>query len=300
LIFGGLDNQTGKYLNDIIVLDLVEFKWSDPFVSGHLPMPRYNHAACVYETVQKEKSMAILGGLEVSHCNMGLFRLVSKNAGSGASSLNAIENPAPVRKDLENTLSQQKNTISDLENGISREKENNMALENQINSLEEELSALQAHHRSKVRNATEKIETLDNEYFVNYDNTKNLFSLIPIEQLILTEIGINNSMLEEVIQKSESYLIGLDKLFLAISKYKFDESDQHEVRLRDLFEHSQDEVYKLRDQHRESLYYMKNVYDDYSALSKRVDNDINKLRQQILEIDENYREILIQSETEEL
>ena len=44
--------------------------------------------------------------------------------------------------------------------------------------------------------------------------------MIPIEQLIASEMNKKSSLLEDVIQKTEGYLISLDKLFIAITKSK--------------------------------------------------------------------------------
>eukprot|EP00330_Aristerostoma_sp_ATCC50986_P009487 CAMPEP_0114599248 /NCGR_PEP_ID=MMETSP0125-20121206/21751_1 /TAXON_ID=485358 ORGANISM="Aristerostoma sp., Strain ATCC 50986" /NCGR_SAMPLE_ID=MMETSP0125 /ASSEMBLY_ACC=CAM_ASM_000245 /LENGTH=172 /DNA_ID=CAMNT_0001806055 /DNA_START=70 /DNA_END=585 /DNA_ORIENTATION=+ len=42
MIFGGIDNLSGKCLNDTYILDLDDYHWSCPFIAGNVPGSRYN------------------------------------------------------------------------------------------------------------------------------------------------------------------------------------------------------------------------------------------------------------------
>lgn len=53
-----------------------DFHWSCPFVAGHLPTPRYNHAGCVSETQYNEDAVYVIGGLDTVYCNMDLYKLI--------------------------------------------------------------------------------------------------------------------------------------------------------------------------------------------------------------------------------
>ena len=58
------------------LISLEDFHWSSPFIAGHLPTPRYNHAACVCDTQYLEKAMVVIGGLDSVYCNMDIYKLV--------------------------------------------------------------------------------------------------------------------------------------------------------------------------------------------------------------------------------
>lgn len=337
LMFGGIDNQTGKHLNDIISLDLNEFKWSSPFVAGHLPMPRVHHASCLYDTPYNGDVVAVIGGLEASYCNMGLFKLVekeSKNNGDlrqtkelnmSMMSRKEVYVPNAVRKDSNASVSsvrrdsnasslasvrkdsitsnsvyiQYKGHIDDLESSVDRERAHTADLEDEIAKLENEIKHLQEGSKREMRKLREEIGALDDEYTGNYEATKDLFSMIPIEQLIFKKINTKDGLLEDQVQRTESYLIALDKLYLAISRYHTDHRDEHLIRLKKTYEASQDEILQLRDEHKESLWLMRCVYDEHGNLNNKLEAEIENQRNLILDIDKKFSEILVHKDLED-
>ncbi|HLP92253.1 MAG TPA: kelch repeat-containing protein [Nostocaceae cyanobacterium] len=48
IIFGGLQNETNQTLNDLHILDLKNWTWTQPQTSGEIPSPRSFHTAVLY------------------------------------------------------------------------------------------------------------------------------------------------------------------------------------------------------------------------------------------------------------
>ncbi|MBW4642744.1 MAG: hypothetical protein KME23_07050 [Goleter apudmare HA4340-LM2] len=61
IVFGGEDNNTGKTLNDVRLLDLTSWTWRKPQVSGEIPTSRSFHTA-----VLAEDKMLVWGGYIVA------------------------------------------------------------------------------------------------------------------------------------------------------------------------------------------------------------------------------------------
>ena len=62
MIFGGKD-PSGKYFNDIYILNLEDLHWSCPFIAGYQPASRYNHGACLIRSKVQEPTVMILGNI---------------------------------------------------------------------------------------------------------------------------------------------------------------------------------------------------------------------------------------------
>ena len=100
-----------------------------------------------------------------------------------------------------------------------KERDYGLELEQEIKKLEEEVVKANIQKESRIHTLKSDLGKLDENYSVSYDIiTKELFSMIPIEQLICHEINKKNSSLEELIQKITDYLVTLDQLYFAITK----------------------------------------------------------------------------------
>jgi len=54
---------------------------------------------------------------------------------------------------------------------------------------------------------------------------------------------------------------------------KFNEQDEQDRKLRQLSEHTKDDVVKAKDLHKASLQTLKVSYDEYNKLSKQIETD---------------------------
>jgi len=95
---------------------------------------------------------------------------------------------------------------------------NSLELEQEIEKLEEDLKLAKIQHTAQVEAKEYENQSLEEEINLKEEAKKNLMFSISREQLIFESLTQKNVNLEEVIQNTESYLIGLDKLFSAITK----------------------------------------------------------------------------------
>jgi len=221
MMFGGIDNQTNQRLNDVAVLNLQDFHWSSPFIAGHLPTPRYNHAACVCDTQYLEKAMVVIGGLDSVYCNMDIYKLVETEFRDKVQ-WEKLTRPSPMEKMASEiagaTLLDQRNYMDELEHIISHERTYGLELEQEIEKLEEDIKLARIEHTKNVEAKEYENHSLEEECALKEEATRNLMFAISREQLIFESLTHKNSNLEDVIQNTESYLIGLDKLFTAVTK----------------------------------------------------------------------------------
>ena len=97
------------------------------------------------------------------------------------------------------TILDQKNYMSELEHIISKERSYKLELDADIKKMEEDMNRAKGEHNTKVKALTEECKALDEEYNMNYEVTKNLFSMIANEQLIDNELIKRASLLENTI-----------------------------------------------------------------------------------------------------
>lgn len=82
-------------------------------------------------------------------------------------------------------------------------------------------------HTIQVEAQEYENQSLEEEINLKEEAKKNLMISISREQQIFESLTSKNVNLEEVIQNTESYLIGLDKLFSAITKRKSENIDNY-------------------------------------------------------------------------
>ena len=95
-----------------------------------------------------------------------------------------------------------------------------LEFEHEIKKLEDEIKKAKSAKENKKSSLNEEMDKLDDDYDLEFEITKDLFSMIPIEQLISNDITKKIASLEEIVRKVEEYLITIDQLYNALTKSK--------------------------------------------------------------------------------
>jgi len=295
VIFGGICNQTGKKLNDLAVLNLQDFHWSSPFVAGHLPTPRYNHAACVCDTPFHDHAMMIIGGLDNIYCNMDFYKLIETELRDKVQ-WEILKRPTQMEQlageIAGSTLLGHRNYIDELDHIISHERTYGLELEQEIVRLEEEIKLAQVEHVNKIKAKEAENQALEEELTLTLEISKNSVHAINREEQIYEGLIQKSIHLEDILQNTEGYLMSLDKLFAAITKLKFDDTDMQDRALKQLSESSKDEISKAKDLHKGSLQGLRSVYEEFVKLNRYVETDITLNRNLVLEVDKSLEDAL--------
>lgn len=88
-------------------------------------------------------------------------------------------------------------------------------------------------------------------------------------------------MLEDALQRVHEYMVILDQFYSAIRRSnhqynsdKLDDNDPRESKLKKLSDNFNDEYVKARENHKETLFVLKTVYEKFNTLTTKVENDL--------------------------
>ena len=77
-----------------------------------------------------------------------------------------------------------------------------------------------------------------------------------------------------------------------------DENDPREVKLKRLTDSFNEDYIKAKDTHKDSLFLLKQTYEKFLLLSKRIENDLAAKRKEIFQSNKDYEALLFDTEND--
>lgn len=148
VLFGGKNNLTNEYLNELYVFNKSQLFWENPYVAGKIPEHRYHHAACQVTVPSGDNEILMLGGLADGFLKMDIVQLSLARGVKNEDWVQVVQVPSKIEQVMEvadNTIYDYKKQLCDLEITILDEKrtitENKKKIQLSTDSNAEELDS---------------------------------------------------------------------------------------------------------------------------------------------------------------